>query len=133
MITYQLEPQLGVEEFIDVLVRSTLGERRPINDHPRMAGMLEQADILVTARDEGKLVGISRALSDFNYATYLCDLAVDAAYQGQGIGREMVARTHQAAGLKTMLILLAAPKAQTYYPHVGFTQHESCWYLPREG
>jgi predicted N-acetyltransferase YhbS len=133
MITYKIEPALAVDEFIDVLVRSTLAERRPVNDRERMAGMLQQADVLVTARSGSQLVGVSRALSDFHYATYLADLAVDAAFQGQGIGRELIARTHQAAGLKTMLILLAAPKAQTYYPHVGLTQHESCWYLPREG
>ena len=57
---------------------------------------------------------------------------VDEAFQGQGIGRELVRRTREAAGLATMLILLAAPKAQTYYPHIGMTKHESCWIIPRQ-
>ena len=132
MIEYQLEPGLAVDEFIDLLVRSTLAERRPVDEPERIAGMLRHADVLVTARSGGSLVGISRALTDFHHCTYLADLAVDAAYQGRGIGRELVRRTHEAAGLSTMLILLAAPKAATYYPHIGMTQHDSCWTIPRK-
>jgi len=132
MIDYQLEPDLSVEEFIDVLVRSTLAERRPVNDRPTIAKMLAHADILVTARQDGQLVGVSRAISDFSYCTYLSDLAVDEAFQGRGIGRELIRRTHEAAGVTTTLVLLAAPKAQTYYPHIGMTKHESCWIISRQ-
>ncbi len=131
-VDYQLEPDLGVEEFIDVLVRSTLAERRPVNDRPTIMKMLANADILVTARHDGQLVGVSRAISDFSYCTYLSDLAVDQRFQGQGIGRELIRRTQEAAGLVTTLILLAAPKAQTYYPYIGMTRHESCWIIPRQ-
>lgn len=132
-IQYQLEPQLSVDEFVDVLVRSTLGERRPIHDRQAMTGMLEQADIIATARTaEGLLVGVSRALTDRSFCTYLSDLAVDVAYQKQGIGQRLVRETHLAAGLNTTLILLAAPKAQTYYPHIGMKRHESCWVIDRQ-
>jgi GNAT superfamily N-acetyltransferase len=131
-VRYQLEPDLTADEFIDVLVRSTLAERRPVKDRPTIQQMLAHAAIIVTARVGGELVGVSRAISDFSYCTYLSDLAVDEAFQGQGIGRALIRRTHDAAGLSTMLILLAAPKAQTYYPHVGMTKHESCWIIPRQ-
>jgi len=76
-------------------------------------------------------VGISRAITDFSFCTYLSDLAVDEAFQRRGIGRELIRRTHEAAGLNTALILLAAPKAQAYYPHIGMARHGSCWTLPR--
>lgn len=127
MIDYQLEPELSADEFIDVLVRSTLGERRPVDDRERIELMLRNADLIVTARSNGQLVGISRAITDFAYCTYLSDLAVDETCQKQGIGRELIERTHQAAGLKTRLILIAAPKARTYYPHIGMVPHDSCW------
>jgi predicted N-acetyltransferase YhbS len=131
-IQYAVEPDLHVDEFVDVLRRSTLAERRPVEDLPTMSGMLEHADVIVTARNAGGLlVGISRAISDFNYCTYLSDLAVDVAFQGQGIGRELIRRTHLAAGLNTSLILLAAPKAESYYPHIGMRQHKSCWHIAR--
>ena len=131
-VTYLLEPDLAPEQFIDVLVRSTLAERRPVHDAEAIRAMLSNADLIVTARVGGRLVGVSRALTDFAFCTYLSDLAVDEQYQRQGIGRELIRRTHEAAGLHTALILLAAPKAQTYYPHVGLTKHESCWVIARQ-
>lgn len=130
-IVYAIEPELSADEFVGVLSRTSLGERRPIGDLARIKKMLQQADLIVTARSEGRLVGISRALTDYSFATYLSDLAVDEAFQGRGIGRKLIARTHAAAGQQTMLVLLAAPAAETYYPHVGLTPHHSCWYVPR--
>lgn len=129
-ITYAQEPELTGREFIELLVRSTLGERRPVDDSIRIEQMLRHADLIVTARDGSRLVGVSRALSDFSFATYLSDLAVDVAYQRRGIGRELVHRTHAAAGRQTRLILLAAPKAVEYYPHIGMERHDSCWLSP---
>ncbi len=132
MVTYQLEPGLGCEEFIDVLVRSTLAERRPVDRRDVIDAMLRHADIVLTARTAGRLIGVSRAISDFSYCTYLSDLAVDEAHQGSGIGRELIRRTHEAGGLHTHLILLAAPNARTYYPHIGMQPHDSCWIIPRQ-
>ena len=130
-ILYAIEPHLAAAEFLDVLRRSTLAERRPVDEPGTIAGMLANAGVIATARSDGLLIGISRAISDFHYCTYLSDLAVDAAFQGRGIGRELIRRTHEAAGLGTTLILLAAPRARTYYPHVGMTAHDSCWTIPR--
>lgn len=133
-IRYDLEPDLGADEFTAVLRRSTLAERRPVDDRARIEAMLRHADLVVTARDaDGLLVGISRAITDFSYCCYLSDLAVDAAFQGQGIGRELIRRTHEAAGPGALLILLAAPTAKSYYPHIGMTPHDSCWTRPRGG
>jgi len=130
--TYQLEPKLCAEEFIDILKRSTLSERRSVGDSKIIQEMLKNADLIVTARFDGFLVGISRAITDYAFCTYLSDLAVDEKHQRQGIGRELIRRTHEAAGLHTTLILLAAPKAQSYYPHIGMRKHESCWVIPRK-
>ena len=104
-----------------------------MKDRTTMQTMLAKADIIVTARHGGRLIGVSRAISDFSYCTYLSDLAVDVAFQRQGIGRELIRRTHEAAGLGTLLILLSAPGGQTYYPHIGMTKHDSCWIIPRQG
>ena len=84
------------------------------------------------ADPDGLLVGISRAITDYHFCTYLSDLAVDEAYQRRGIGQELIRRTHEAAGRKTQLILLAAPKARSYYPHIGMAVHDSCWTIARE-
>ena len=128
-IAYKLEPNLSATEFVDVLVRSTLAERRPVNRLDVIQGMLKHADLILTARNDELLVGVSRAITDFSYCTYLSDLAVDQAFKGRGIGRELLRRTHDAAGLHTHLILLAAPKARTYYPHIGMEPHDSAWII----
>ncbi len=127
-VELSVEPDLQTEEFIDVLRRSTLAERRPVDDVEKIEGMLRNASVIVTARNsEGLLVGVSRAITDFHYCTYLSDLAVDADVQRLGIGRRLIAETHSVAGKHTTLILLSAPAARTYYPHVGLERHDSCW------
>jgi GNAT superfamily N-acetyltransferase len=131
-ITYALEPHMSTAEFIDVLRRSTLAERRPVDDPDRIARMLAATDLLVAARQDGLLVGVARSITDWNYTCYLSDLAVDQAYQAHGIGRALIARTHLEAGPQTMLLLIAAPGAQTYYPHIGMQRHEHAYVLPRQ-
>lgn len=130
-VCYNTEPGLSAAEFIDVLARSTLGERRPVHDLATIEAMVRNASLIVTARVGGLLVGVSRAITDFAWCTYLSDLAVDRRYQRRGIGKELIARTHRQAGLQTTLILLAAPAARTYYPHIGMLAHDSCWVIPR--
>jgi GNAT superfamily N-acetyltransferase len=128
-IAYALEPALGPAEFKDVLHRSGLAERRPVDRPDVMAAMTSGADVIVTARHDDELVGVSRAITDFAYCTYLSDLAVDRRYQRRGIGRRLLDETHRAAGIGTTLILLAAPAAVDYYPHIGMERHESCWVI----
>lgn len=132
-ITYSLEPDLSAEEFRAVLIASTLGERRPVDDLPRLDGMLRQADVIVTARDDRRLVGVSRAITDFAYCCYLSDLAVDVGYQRRGIGRRLIAETHRYAGGDLVTLnLIAAPAAEQYYPRIGMQQRPSCWTLSRK-
>jgi GNAT superfamily N-acetyltransferase len=127
-IIYQTEPNLSVAEFRDLLVRSTLGERRPIDDESRLTKMCNHADIMLTARFEGKLIGIARSLSDFAFATYLSDLAVDEEFQKMGIGKRLIAETKKLVP-DGKLILLAAPAAIGYYPKIGMTQFEYSFLL----
>lgn len=130
-ITYALEPDLTAQEFQHVLVASTLAERRPANELPRLDKMLRHADLIVTARDDGRLVGISRAITDFSYCCYLSDLAVDTAYQKQGIGKRLIEETRTHAGECASLILIAAPAAESYYPRIGMQPVKSCWVIPK--
>ncbi len=130
-IQYQLEPNLTASEFVDILNKSTLGQRRPVDQPEVIEGMLKNADVIATARDVGgKLVGIARSITDFHYCTYLSDLAVDADFQCKGIGKKLIAFSHEAAGTSTTLILLAAPAATEYYPRIGMQKHSSCWLSP---
>lgn len=131
-VTYTIEPDLPATEYIDVLNKSGLGVRRPVDDPERIQRMIDCAGVVLCARDDSKLVGVARSVTDFSYCCYLSDLAVDKAYQGRGIGRELIARTQEVIGEECMLLLLEAPMAKGYYKHVGFEPVENGWILPRK-
>ena len=92
--------------------------------------MLQHANLLCSAWDDEKLVGVARSLTDFDYCCYLSDLAVDEEYQKKGIGKELIRLTQSKLGSDAKLILLAAPKAEGYYAKIGFEAHRSAWILP---
>jgi len=127
-IEYKVGNNLDLDEVIELYRASTLGERRPVGERDRMQKMLQHANLVITAWEGGLLVGIARSLTDFAYCTYLSDLAVRLSHQRQGIGKELVRRTREEAG-PAKIILLAAPKAVDYYPHIGFTHHPHAWIL----
>ena len=127
-IQFDREPGLDPDEFIHLLNESTLGERRPVDNRERIIMMCNNANLIITARHNGKLVGIARSLTDFAFCTYLSDLAVSEAYQKRGIGKELVKRVREAVPEAT-LILLAAPKAVDYYPKIGLIRHEAAYIL----
>jgi len=131
-LSFVTERKPSVAEFIDVLRRSTLAERRPVNEPERIAGMLTHGNLLCTAWDGDLLVGVARSLTDFSNCCYLADLAVDVAYQRQGIGAELIRLTQSQLHPKATIILLSAPAAQTYYPKIGMTAHPSAWFTPAE-
>lgn len=128
-ITFRRDGNLDLDQVIDVYRSSGLGERRPVHDRECMARMLGEANLIVTAWSGEELVGISRTLTDFCYVAYLADLAVDAGYQRRGIGSELIRRTQAALGPGATVVLLAAPAAERYYPHIGFEHHPRAWVL----
>jgi GNAT superfamily N-acetyltransferase len=128
-IRYETSRTISPDEFVDLLKRSTLAERRPVDDRKTILAMLQHANLLCTAWDGAKLVGVARSLTDFEYCCYLSDLAVDEEYQKKGIGKELIRLTQSKLGSDAKLILLAAPKAEGYYSKIGFEAHRSAWIL----
>lgn len=126
-IEYRINVPLDVDTAIALYRASTLGERRPVDDRARMAKMLANANLTVTAWDGQQLVGIARSVTDWAYCCYLSDLAVHAEHQKGGIGKELIRATQAALDPEAKLILLAAPAAVGYYPRIGFEQHPSAW------
>jgi predicted N-acetyltransferase YhbS len=106
-----------------------LGERRPLIDTIRFQAMLDNANLLITAWHDNKLIGIARCLTDFVYITYLADLAVDEDYQQQGIGKQLIKEVKNNTDKAGSITLLAAPQAIDYYGYIGFNAHPSAWIL----
>lgn len=127
MIRYSAMETITVGQFRGILERSTLGERRPLDSEDTLDAMLTNASLLVTAWDDERLVGIARSVTDFAFCCYISDLAVDEAYQRQGIGSQLIETTALRLGPHCKIILLAAPKADSYYGGVGFQRHPRAW------
>lgn len=128
-IIYKTGNDLDLDAVLEVYIDSSLGERRPVNDRTRMSEMLQRSNLVITAWNGDEMIGIARSLTDWVYVTYLSDLAVKKNYQRLGIGRELIQRTRDACDPKAMLLLLAAPAAEKYYPHIGFEHHPQAWII----
>ena len=134
-IVYAVETRLRTAEFIDILRRSGLAERRPVDDPARIDSMLRHTNLIVTARAGGQLVGIARSVTDFAFCCYLSDLAVDKAWQGKGIGRRLMVETRDVAsrdvgddgGRPLRCLLLSAPGAMSYYPQAGLARLDNAF------
>jgi GNAT superfamily N-acetyltransferase len=121
-----------VQEAADVAeVFRASGMKRPYDDLDRIQRMIDQADVLITAWEDGRMVGVARGITDFSYCCYLSDLAVIASHQRLGIGKELMDRVRQAIGEECSLVLLAAPDAVSYYPQLGFERSERAFVLAR--
>lgn len=130
-IDYKINASIDVKQFRELLINSTLGERRPIDDLDCLDGMISNSNLTVSAWAGEKLVGIARAMTDFNYACYLSDLAVDRDYQKNGIGKKLQSLTQAQLNHRCKLILISAPSANEYYNAIGYTNSPRCWVLER--
>lgn len=130
-IEYKINAPITTDQFILLLHESSLGERRPIKDRKCIEGMINNSNLVVSAWVGEKLVGIARSITDFHYACYLSDLAVDKKNQNNGIGKMLQIMTQKQLGPKCKLILIAAPSANIYYERIGFTNNQRCWVLER--
>ncbi len=128
-IEYKINSPISAEQFIDCLNKSTLGQRRPVDDIECIQGMLDNSNLMVTAWDGTRLIGIARSMTDFHYACYLSDIAVDKEYQRKGIGKKLQQITQSKLGDKCKLILIAAPDANSYYASLGYFNNPRCWVL----
>lgn len=128
-ITYSTTAIPQTRQIIDLY--ESAGLNRPTGDFDRIQKMYDNSNLIVTAWDGDKLVGVSRSLTDFCYACYLSDLAIHGDYQKSGIGKKLVDLTREAIGEQTTLILLSAPGAMTYYPKIGMNAITNGFIIPR--
>jgi N-acetylglutamate synthase-like GNAT family acetyltransferase len=129
VISYKVNAKIEAHQLSEVFRDS--GIRRPYEDLNRMKKMLDYSNLLVTAWDGEKLVGVARALTDFSYCCYLSDLAVIKPYQHNGIGHELVEQVQKQIGDESMLLLISAPEAMEFYPKIGFTQIDNSFLINR--
>lgn len=129
MIHYTAEKSVDIEQIIHLYKQSFIELKRPVEDKLKMQALIDHANVFITAWDDTTLVGICRGFSDFNFVTYISDLAVLKDYQNQGTGKELIAKVKEFTEYSTRLVLLSNVSANTYYEKLGFTRHDRAWVL----
>lgn len=115
-----------------IAVYASAGLKRPINDRERIAKMYQNSNLVVSAWDGERLVGVARTITDFCYCSYLADLAVMMEYQKSGIGKKLLYLTKKILGDECMLLLLSAPGAMEYYPKIGLDKIDTAFLINRK-
>jgi GNAT superfamily N-acetyltransferase len=128
---YALETGVSADEFRHLLLASGLGARRPVEDSARLETMLRNANLIVTARIDGVLVGIARSVTDFAFCCYLSDLAVSQVAQGHGIGARLVDETRKRVGPTVSVILSSVPESVGFYERIDMAPLPHCFWHRR--
>lgn len=128
MLTIQKEQTISLQEFIEVLEKSGLSRRRPMEDLALLEQMVKGANLWVSARENGELIGLMRGISDYCYRTFIADLAVNSSFQRKGIGKKLIGLTREIAP-SARLILFSVEDAEGFYQKLGFHLHERCYQL----
>ena len=128
-IIYKSDIVPNVEEIIELYDQS--GLPRPTDDKERIGRMYEHSNLIITAWDNNKLVGVSRCITDWVWSCYLADLAVSPGYKKSGIGKKLIDLTREKLGEQAMILLLSVPSAMEYYPRVGFEKEDRGFIIHR--
>jgi len=128
-IVYKFDVMPAAQQVIELYKEA--GLPRPTHDPQRIKAMFDNSDLIVTAWDEDKLVGVSRTVTDWVWCSYLADLAVNPDYKRTGIGKKLIELTRKKIGAQSMTLLLSVPTAMDYYLKVGFTKEDRAFIIHR--
>jgi predicted N-acetyltransferase YhbS len=128
-ITYKFDVKPTADQIIELYDKA--GLPRPTDDKERIRKIYENSNLIFTAWDNEKLVGVSRSITDWAWSCYLADLAVNPAYKKSGIGKKLIELTKEKVGEQTMVLLLSVPTAMEYYPKVGFSKEDRSFIIHR--
>lgn len=129
-IIYKIGLTPSANEVIELYENA--GLPRPTKQKERIAKMYKNSNLIASAWHNEKLVGVSRAITDFCWCCYLADLAVRDDYKKQGIGKKLIDLTKEKLGDEVMLLLLSVPSAMEYYPKAGMQKVENGFIINRK-
>lgn len=124
-VAYEINGELTAQEVCDLTV--SVGWNNPIKAGlDNIQRVWDTATCKVTARDEGRLVGMCRAYWDGGFTATIVSVIVHPDWQGNGIGKQMMALLMaQIEQLGVYRVTLqAAEGKERFYEQFGFRVRE---------
>lgn len=89
-----------------------------------LAAAIGGSSFVVTARLDGQLIGLARAVSDNATICYIQDILVDPAHQRSGLGRQLVEHILGQYGDVRQKVLITddEPGQRAFYQSLGFIE-----------
>jgi GNAT superfamily N-acetyltransferase len=131
-IIYAQEQSLSVGDYVAVLSETTMRDKRPLANAQRIAEMLDGANFIVTAREDGVILGLARCISDGAWVAYCAELAVKEGAQGRGIGAGIIKAAKDILGPRMGLVLISEEEAVGFYTRIGMERYDRAFFLTRE-
>ncbi len=120
-VTFSEKKSLQPEQLVTLFQQAPWAKGRTLSDAREM---LRRTDVALCAWDGDQLVGFGRVLTDFVYRATIWDVIVDAAYQKQGIGAEIVQRILHHPRLKKVELFWLCTRRPGFYEKLGFSSKE---------
>ncbi len=130
-IVYAQEQSLPVEDYVTVLSEGAMRNRRPLANKVRIAEMIAGANFIVTAREDGVIVGLARCITDNAWIAYCAELAVRENWQGRGVGAGIIKAARDILGPRLGLTLISEAEAVGFYQRIGMEQIDRAFFLTR--
>ena len=123
-ITYEANSEVTTKEIIDVFL--SVGWNKNPDD------ILDafKNSYYITAREEGKLIGFARAITDGYYYLNIYDVVVRPECQKRGIGKAMMDQltTH----FRGMYMFLTSTEGnEAFYQRCGFIPNKTALWIPK--
>lgn len=121
-VTYESAAAPTRTELVDLY--DAVGWSAYTRDPARLVAAVGASLSVVTAREDGELVGLARLVGDGQTIVYLQDILIRPTHQGRGIGRELFRRVfapHEDVRQK-VLITDDEPAQRAFYESMGFME-----------
>lgn len=129
MITYHTDKKVNYEKLIELF--NEVGWNDKTSDLNRLKAMVNNSQIVVTAWDDGEMVGFARCVTDFVFNGQINNVVVDSRYRKRGIGKAMITNILNNSRLVTY-ILRGDPENEDFYKNIGFQEAQLTLVYRRE-
>jgi len=131
-VSYTKEQTVAAKETADLFDAADFPDETTRFDVEQIATAIANSNLIVAARDKGRLVGVALSMSNYVSLCYLCFFAVHPEYQHRGVGKNLVSKTREAAGGgKITFITLSTPAAAGFYERIGLERCKNAFIWPR--